>query len=161
MQNFRALGAPPQTPVPPAAGGSAPNSPKHTPRIANFWLRACCRPPTHNLQLQISAYAPESDDVFALLIFMPPEFSLMPRFKSISFYRMSVELSYFCNKNNIFCVLGALLPDLQWPLTNGDEAIGPPSSPSHHCRILVTRPILNVCCTYFQVLESYYANILI
>ena len=43
MQNFRALGAPPQTPVPPAAGGFAPKPPAsgswglspHTP--IGFW----------------------------------------------------------------------------------------------------------------------------
>ena len=31
MQNFRALGAKPQTPVPPAAGGSAPKLPEQPP----------------------------------------------------------------------------------------------------------------------------------
>ena len=66
MQNFRALGAPPSDPVPPAAGGFAPKSlasgswglcpqtpiglrqlgapppdPQTAPPIANFWLRAC------------------------------------------------------------------------------------------------------------------------
>ena len=47
MQNFRALGLRPQTPVPPAAGVFAPKPPAsgswglrpQTP-IANFWLRA-------------------------------------------------------------------------------------------------------------------------
>ena len=55
-QNFRAPGAPPL-------------DPQKSP------------PP-----LQISGYAPESNHVFALLIFMPLEFSLMPDFKSINFY---------------------------------------------------------------------------
>ena len=61
MQNFRALGAPPQTPVPPAAGGFASKPPASggwelrplwppaaggsalrplkSPPIVNFWLR--------------------------------------------------------------------------------------------------------------------------
>ena len=39
-QNLRALGALPQTPVPPAAGGFAPTPPKQPAPIANFWLRA-------------------------------------------------------------------------------------------------------------------------
>ena len=66
MQNSQALGLRPQTPVPPAAGGFAPNppasgggelrpqtpiglrrlgapppDPQNSPPIANFWLRAC------------------------------------------------------------------------------------------------------------------------
>ena len=53
MQNFRALGAPPLTAVPPAAGGFAtrpplasggwglrPQTPQTAPSITNFWLRA-------------------------------------------------------------------------------------------------------------------------
>ena len=40
MQNFRALWLRPQTPVRPAAGGSASRPPKQPPPIANFWLRA-------------------------------------------------------------------------------------------------------------------------
>ena len=37
MQNFRALGALPLTPVPPAAGGSAPRPPKQPPlRISGY-----------------------------------------------------------------------------------------------------------------------------
>ena len=53
MQNFRALGAPPPDPMPPAAGGFAPKSPlasggwelrapdpPNSPPIANFGLRA-------------------------------------------------------------------------------------------------------------------------
>ena len=55
MQNFLALGAPPQTLVPPAAAagglapkpplasggwGLSPQTPKTAPPIANFWLRA-------------------------------------------------------------------------------------------------------------------------
>ena len=33
MQNFQALGLRPQTPVPPAAGGSAPRPPKQPPQL--------------------------------------------------------------------------------------------------------------------------------
>ena len=53
MQNFRALGAPPPDPQPPAANGFATRPPlasggwgfrlqipKHSPPNANFWLRS-------------------------------------------------------------------------------------------------------------------------
>ena len=42
--------------------------------------------------LQISGYAPESNHVFALLIFMPPECSLKPDFKSINFYQHKANI---------------------------------------------------------------------
>ena len=61
-QNFRAMGVPPP-------------DPRKSP------------PP-----LQISGYAPESNHVFALLIFMPPEFSLMPDFESINFYQNKAKI---------------------------------------------------------------------
>ena len=40
MQSFRALGAPPPDPVPPAAGDSSPRPPNTASSNANFWLRA-------------------------------------------------------------------------------------------------------------------------
>ena len=40
MQNLRALGLRPQTPVPPAAGGLLPDPQNSPPPIANFGLRA-------------------------------------------------------------------------------------------------------------------------
>ena len=45
--------------------------------------------------LHISGYAPESNHVFAVLIFMPPEFSLKPDFKSITvtFIKIRLKLS--------------------------------------------------------------------
>ena len=42
--------------------------------------------------LQISGYTLESNHVFALLIFMPPEFSLMPHFKRINFYQNNLKI---------------------------------------------------------------------
>ena len=66
-QNFRVLGLRPQTPE----KASSP--------------------------LQISGYAPECNHVFALLIFMPPEFSLKPDFKkTLTFIKIRLKLSYFC-----------------------------------------------------------------
>ena len=71
-QNFRALGAPPP-------------DPRKSP------------PP-----LQISGYAPEFNDVFALLIFMSPEFSLKPDFKSINFYQNKAKIKLLLQKKNTF-----------------------------------------------------------
>ena len=67
-QNFRALGAPLPDP-----GKSLP-------------------------PLQISGYAPDSNHVFALLIFMPPEFSLTPDFRSINFYQNKAKIKLFLQK---------------------------------------------------------------
>ena len=48
--------------------------------------------------LQISGYAPEFNHVFALLIFMPPEFSLKLGFKSINFYQNTAKIKLFLQK---------------------------------------------------------------
>ena len=50
-----------------------------------------------------------------LLIFVPPEFSLMPCFKSINFYQNKPKIKLVLQKNKIFWVLGASSPDLKWP----------------------------------------------
>ena len=68
-QNFRALGA-------------LPLDPRNSPPFP----------------LQISGYAPESNHVFALLIFMPPEFPLMPDLKSINFYQNKTKIKLFLQK---------------------------------------------------------------
>ena len=52
--------------------------------------------------LQISGYVSEFNHVFALLISMPPEFSLMPRFKSINFYQNKPKIKLVLKKNKIF-----------------------------------------------------------
>ena len=67
-QHFRALGA-------------QPPDPRKTP-----------------LQLQVSDYALEFNHVFALLIFMPPEFSLKPDFKSINFNQNKAKIKLFFQK---------------------------------------------------------------
>ena len=41
MQNFRALGALPQTPIGLRRLEAPPPDPQNSPPIANFWLRAC------------------------------------------------------------------------------------------------------------------------
>ena len=66
MQNFRALGALPQTPVPPAAGGFAPKPPApgcwvlrpQTPIGLHGWGLRLQTPRTAPPPLQISNYAP-------------------------------------------------------------------------------------------------------
>ena len=113
-QNFRALGAP------------SPDLRKRLP------------PP-----LQTSGYAPESNHVLALLIFLPPKFSLKPDFKSINFYQNKGKLSYFCKKKIFFERWG-----LRTQTLNGIRRIGRsfqiPERAPPHCRFLVTRHILNV-----------------
>ena len=71
-QNFQALGAPPL-------------DPRKSP------------PP-----LLISGYAPEFNHVLALLIFMPPEFSLKADFKSINFYQNKAKIKLFLQKKIFF-----------------------------------------------------------
>ena len=53
--------------------------------------------------LQISGYAPEASHIFALLISMPPEFSLMPRLKSINFYQNKPKIELFLQKKIFKC----------------------------------------------------------
>ena len=52
--------------------------------------------------LQISGYGPEFNHVFALLIFVFLEFSLMPDFKSISFYQNKAKIKLFLQKKKVF-----------------------------------------------------------
>ena len=80
-------------------------------------------------QLQISGYAPESNHFFALLIFMPPEFSLMPGFKSINFYQNKPNIKFICKKTSFFRALGAPHPDPQWYPADRAELPGPRNSP--------------------------------
>ena len=78
-----------------------------------YWLHA----------LQIFDDVPESNHVFALLISMPTEFSLMHLWKALIFIKISLKLRYL-KKIKFFGWLGLL--------------------------------VLNMCCSYFKVLESYY-----
>ena len=48
--------------------------------------------------LQISGYALESNHAFAPPIFMPPEFSLVPRFKSIHFFQNKLKIKLILQK---------------------------------------------------------------
>ena len=54
--------------------------------------------PPKSPPMQISGYAPEFNHVFALLIFMPPEFSLKPDFKSINFYQNKAKIKLYLQK---------------------------------------------------------------
>ena len=61
MQNFRALGALPPDPQPPAAGASPPNT--HWPPAAGG---SATTPPTHSPPpLRISGYAPDCSNCFS------------------------------------------------------------------------------------------------
>ena len=69
MQNFRVLGAPPQTPVPPAAGRFFPTPPlaaggrefrPHTPKTAphcEFLATRLATQPTHTVELRGKCFA--------------------------------------------------------------------------------------------------------
>ena len=115
-----------------------------------FLSAGCSTPQTSETappRLQISGYAPESNHVFALLISMPPEFSLMPRFKTINFYQNKLKIVIFAKKNFFS--------------SDGSSAPRPPNTaPSPHYRFLVTHLMLDVCCSYFHVLESYNEKLL-
>ena len=54
--------------------------------------------PRKSPPLQISGYAPESNHVFALPVFMPPDFSLKPDFKNINFYQHKANIKLFLKK---------------------------------------------------------------
>ena len=51
--------------------------------------------------------------VFVQLIFMPPEFSLMPRLKSINFYQNKPKIKLFLQKNKKFQVTSIRAPKPQ------------------------------------------------
>ena len=120
-------------------------------------------PQKHPPPSQISDYAPEFNHVFALLIFMPPEFSPKPDFKSINFYQHKAKIKLFLQKKIFFERWG-----LRTRTPNGIRRIGwsfqTPERAPPHCRFLVTRQILNVRCdikrAYFQVVESYNEKLL-
>ena len=88
-------------------------------------------------QFQYSGYTPESNHVFALLISMPPEFSVMPRLKSINFYQNKPKIKLFLQKNKLFRVLGAVPPGPQWLPA---ELPDPRTQPLPQCRFLVAHP---------------------
>ena len=60
---------------------------------------------------QISGYVPESNYVLPRQISLPPDFSLMPRRKSINFYQNNPKIKLFCKTKIFLRVLGALIPD--------------------------------------------------
>ena len=77
----------------------------------------------------ISGYALEPNHVFALLIFMPPEFSLKPDFKSINFYQNKAKIKLFLQKKKNF-FLRACHPDPQWYPADRAKFPDPRKSPS-------------------------------
>ena len=97
-------------------------------------------PETGSFQLQISGFVPQSNHVFALLISMPPEFSLMPLFTSINFHQNKQKISFANYK--IFSSAGVSAPrppnGLWWM---GLELPDPQNTLSPYCRFLVMHPI--------------------
>ena len=95
-----------------------------------------------------------------LLISMPPEFSLMPRFKSISFHRKNSKIKLFLHKNKIFQLLGATPPDPHRPpaeLPDPQKSLSPLhiSAYAHD-----TKRVLPWCCSYFEIIEFYNEKLL-
>ena len=71
-------------------------------KIFERWVLRPQTSKTAPTRLQISGYAPESNHVFALLISMPPEFSLMPCVKTINFYQNKLKIVIFAKKKIFF-----------------------------------------------------------
>ena len=66
--------------------------------------------PRNPIPLQIFGYPPESNHVFALLIFMPPYFSLMPDFESINFYQNKAKIKLLLQKKKFFLIARGSAP---------------------------------------------------
>ena len=117
-----------------SVGGSSPD-----PRAYDDWK--CYSPtsslrqigdvppdPTNTSPLYISGCASKSNHVFALLI-------SMPCLESINFYQNKLKIKLFLQNNANFLSR-------------------PPERPFSYCRFLVTCLFRDVCCSYFQVLQS-------
>ena len=101
--------------------------------------RGCSPNPRNTLPpLYISGCASESNHVFALLV-------SMSCFESINFYQNKLKIKLFLQNNINFLIAGGSTPR-------------PPKRPFAQCRFLVTCLLRDVCCSYFQVLESYNQN---
>ena len=93
-----------------------------------------------------------ANHVFAQLISMPPKSYLMLRLKSSIFYQNKPKIKLLLQKEN-FSSAGVFAP--RPPMASGGAPKPPEHSPSPHYRFMITRLILDVCCSYIQVLESY------
>ena len=63
-----------------------------------------------------------------MLISIPPEFSLVSRFKNINFYQSKPKIKLLLQKNKIFRLLKGPPPDPQWPTADGGGAPCPPNT---------------------------------
>ena len=79
------------------------------------------------IPLQTSGYVPESNHAFALLIFIPPQFSLMLRLKSIIFYQNKPKIKLAFQKHKIFRVLGGFAS--RPPMASGGAPRPPRAQP--------------------------------
>ena len=96
--------------------------------------------------MQISGYAPNSNHVFALLIFMPPDFSLKPDFKSINFYQNKAKIMLFLQKKKFFFERWGLRTQTPNGIRRKGRNFQTPKRAAPYCTFLVTRQILNVRC---------------
>ena len=96
--------------------------------------------------MQISGYAPNSSHVFALLIFMPPDFSLKPDFKSINFYQNKAKIMLFLQKKKFFFERWGLRTQTPNGIRRKGRSFQTPKRAAPYCTFLVTRQILNVRC---------------
>ena len=88
---------------------------------------------------------------------MPPKFSLMLHLKSIIFYQNKPKIKLVLQNIKFFKCWGHCpqTPNCLWRSSQT-----PKHNPSPHCRFLITRLTLDVCCSYFQVLDSYNEKLL-
>ena len=100
--------------------------------------------PEKSPPLQISGYVLESNHVFALLIFTPPEFSLKPDFKSINFYQNKAKSKLFYKKKIIFFERRGLRTQTPNGIWRIGRSFQTPERAPPHCRFLITCQILNV-----------------
>ena len=106
--------------------------------------------PLQDLPLLNSRHAPESNHVyvFALLVFMPLKFFLMSHFKSINFYQNKPKIKLFLQQTKFFECWELRLQALTGLRRIGGGAPKLPNTPLFlNAGFLVTRLILNVCCS--------------
>ena len=75
--------------------------------------------------LHTFGHASKSNHVFALLISMSPEFSLMPHFRNINFYQSKSNIKPIYQKINKNFKCWGLPPEPQWPRADWPEPLDP------------------------------------
>ena len=122
-------------------------------KIQNFWALDSAPKPPELPQPYCRFLVMRLSLTMFLLISMPPEFSLMPRFKSIIFIKISPKLGYFCKKKFLSSTRDSTLR----PQMASGGAYRPPKQPlplQYFSYALYTKRGLPRCCSCFQVIES-------